>query len=138
MSDIVAVREALAGRLSGINGLRASATVLDAIAPPAAVVGEVEIDFDQSFARGLDELRFKVRLYASRASERSGQQTLDSYLAGSGTKSVKANLEADKTLSGVVETLIVRSVTGYGVYEVAGTLYLGAEFAITVWTKGTS
>lgn len=135
MADIVAIRKALAKAASSVSGLSASDTVLDAVNPPTFVVGEVEMEYDQAFQRGLDQLDVKCRLYASRADASSGQSTLDAFM-GSGPKSVKSALEADRTLGGVAETLRVTKVSGYGVYEAAGVLYLGAEFHTTVWAKG--
>lgn len=137
MASVVSIRDGLATNLATITGLRVSSFAADKVSVPAAVVGEVRIEFDKTFGRGLDEFEVKVRVYASRADDRAGQDKLDGYLAGSGSGSVKAALESDRTLGGVAQTLRVTDVDGYGVYEVAGMQYVGAEFTVTVWAAGS-
>lgn len=136
MADLEAIHDGLATALDTISGLRVMAGV-DKVSPPAATIGEVEIEFDLAMGRGLDEFTWKVRVYASRADERSGLSKLNGYLAGSGSLSVKAALESDRTLGGVCEMLRVERVDGYGVYEVAGVQYLGAEFTVRIYASGS-
>lgn len=135
MADLEAIHDGLATALDTISGLRICS--VDKISPPAAVVGEVEIEFDLAMGRGLDEMTWRVRVYASRADDRSGLTKLNGYLAGSGSSSVKAALESDRTLGGVCQMLRVERVDGYGVYEVAGMQYLGAEFTVRVYASGS-
>ena len=143
MGDVSAVRAALATQLATITGLRSTAFMPDKVSVPQAVVGDVDITFDKTMGRGHDQLDIKIRVYASRASDRAGQLTLDGYLKGSGATSIKAALEAGRgapgspALGGAAEDLIVTGVSGYGVYTVADVQYLGAEFAVTVYTRGT-
>jgi hypothetical protein len=136
MADVAAIRTGLRTRLATISGLR-TPLGFDKVETPAAQVGEVEIEYDKTMGRGLDELTFKIRVYASRADDRSGQDKLDGYLKGSGSTSVKAAIEGDRTLGGTAQTLRVTGVSGYGVYEVAGMAYVGAEFTVTVWATGS-
>jgi hypothetical protein len=133
LASLSAVRTALAGAADNITGLRASATVPDSINPPTFVVGEITQSFDQTMQRGLDEILITCRLYVSRADDKHGQDKLDAYLAGSGSSSIKATVEADRTLGGACSTLRLETQQGYGQYEVAGIPYFGAEFTIRVW-----
>lgn len=133
LASIASVRSGLATNAATISELRSSATIRDAIAPPIFVVGEVSQVFDQAMARALDELLVTCRLYVSRADDRAGQDKLDGYLMGSGATSVKTAIESDKTLAGACQTLRLEAQSGYGVYDVAGTEYLGAEFTIRIW-----
>lgn len=135
MATVTQLRTGLATRLGTISGLRAAAFMPDRISVPQAIVGEVEIDFDKTFGNQVDEYTFKVRVYASRATDRAGQKALDGYIVAAGASSIKAAIEGDRTLGGVAETLRVESVTGYGVYEVGDALYLGAEFDVTVHAR---
>ncbi len=137
MASVSAIRAALATNLGTISGLRIVANEPDRLNPPAAAVGLTSLTFDQTFGRGLDVFELVVRLYASRADDRAGQDRLDAFLAGSGALSVKAALEADKSLAGIAQSLHVTAVENYGVYDVGGTGYYGAEFSVTVWTRGT-
>ena len=136
MADVATLRAGLRTRLATVSGLRAPVG-FDKVETPSAQVGEVEIEYDKTMGRGVDELTFKIRVYASKADDRSGQDKLDGYLKGSGATSVKAAIEGDRTLGGAAQTLRVTGVSGYGVYEVAGTQYVGAEFTVTVWATGS-
>jgi hypothetical protein len=115
-----AVRAGLATALDTIAGLRVFDHVPDSLAPPAAVIEPVEVVFDEAMVRGLDLYRAFVLVIVGRMSERSASDRLDAYLAGSGGSSVKAAIEADKTLGGACDTLQVidanpRTVTVSGV-----------------------
>lgn len=102
-----AVRAGLATRLATISGLRCFDYVPDGLAPPAAVVEPLEVSFDDSMRRGSDFYRAFILVIVGRMSERSANDALDGYLAGSGVTSVKAAIEADPTLGGACSTLQV-------------------------------
>lgn len=136
MTSVADVRTGLAARLSTIAGLRAVAYAADRVSPPAAVVALGSIEYDATFSpRGVDVYTLTVRIYASRADDRIGQDKLDSYLAASGANSIKLAIEADKTLGGIAETCRVLGVENYGAYEVAGVDYYGADLTVTVWVR---
>lgn len=103
------VRDGLKTRLATITGLRTYDIVPDGIAPPAAVVGLLSLDFDMSMQRYLDHGDIEILVIVGRMSERAAQDKLDAYLAGSGTSSIKAAIEADTTLGGSVQTCRVIS-----------------------------
>ena len=84
------VRDRLKQNLQTITGLRAYDLIPDTVVPPAAVVGQLDFTFDASMARGLDTATCDVYVIVQRFSERSGQDKLDEYLAGGGSKSIKA------------------------------------------------
>lgn len=136
-ATVVQLRAGLRTNLATISGLRVMAG-FDRASVPAAQVGEVEIDYDKTM-RGstgpLNEYVWQVRVYVSRADDAAAQDKLDAYLTGTG--SIKSAIESDKTLGGVAETLRVTSLAGYGVYEVAGQAYVGAEFTVHVWARST-
>jgi hypothetical protein len=62
-------------------------------------------------------------------SESAGQAKLDGYLASTGSTSVKAAIEADKTLSGAVQTLRVTTATA-GSVQVASIDYLAYRYVV--------
>lgn len=139
MSRVGDIRTAMATALDGISGLRAKAYEPDSIAPPLAVVGDVAINYDETFGSAADRchrLAITVRVYVPRANDKAGQDRLDGYVSPTGASSIKAALEADKTLGGVIDDLHVPSMSGYGFYEVAGTVYMGAEFTVNVLAQG--
>jgi hypothetical protein len=126
------VRDGLKTRLETISGLRSYDLIPDTVTPPAAVVGQLDFTFDIDNARGLDQAQVDVLVIVQRFSERSGQNLLDTYLAGSGTSSIKAAIEGDRTLGGVVNTLRVTGAEA-GTYESQGVEFLSYRYRITIW-----
>lgn len=132
MPTVPQIRDALKAALATVAGLRAFDTVQDSLNPPAAVVGPPQIAYDVVMARGASRYTFPVRVYASRAEVKTGQDKLDGYISATGPTSIKLAVEADMTLGGVTHSARVASSSGYGVYEVAGIAFVGAEFTIEV------
>lgn len=130
MSSISDLRDGIAANLSTISGLRVSATYLDAPRPPVAMVLPDRIDYDLNANRGADTFTFLVSVLVGRADERSAQDKMDSYIVGPG--SVKAAIEADRTLGGRADTCRVTEMRNYGQVSVGETLYLGVEFEVEV------
>lgn len=130
MSSISELRDGIAANLSTINGLRVSATYLDAPRPPVAMVLPDRIDYDLNANRGADTFTFLVSVLVGRADERSAQDKMDGYIVGPG--SVKAAIEADRTLGGRADTCRVTEMRNYGQVSVGETLYLGVEFEVEV------
>lgn len=97
------------------------------------------IDYDQAMARGIDLWHFTVRAGVALGDNLAAQQNLDKYCASSGGSSVKAALEADLTLGGVVKALHVTQVSGTGVVPVRAhpnNFYLGAEWTVEIYATG--
>ena len=107
--------------------------VPDSVEPPTAVVGVVEsVEYDTSMARGADTYTIPIFLYVSRVDAQDSQETLDSYLASSGSSSIKAQIESDQTLGGSAQSCRVVDADNYGVYTVNNIDYLGVEFGVEV------
>lgn len=126
------VRDGLKTRLQTISGLRVFDTIPENPQPPAAIVGQLDMNFDIDNARGLDLATVEVYLLVQRMDIRSGQDKLDAYLAGTGAGSVKAAIEGDKTLGGACSTLRVLSAES-GQYESAGIMFLSYRYRISIW-----
>ncbi|MFA7117115.1 MAG: hypothetical protein WC140_07815 [Bacteroidales bacterium] len=134
--DMTAVFQGLADN-AATTGLRCFAEVPDAISPPAFLVVDAEILFNQSFG-GMEELNpVTCRLLVSAATDKQGQQKVKDYLKGSGPLSVKAALEADRTLGGACDDCHVMRASGPAMYEHAGQHYWGCELAVHVIGSGT-
>ena len=103
------VRAGIGTALDTIVGLRCFDYVPDSLAPPAAVVEPLEIDYDESMNSGTQFYRAFILVIVGRMSDRSSQDRLDAYLTDTGATSVKAALEADRTLGGACATLQVAS-----------------------------
>lgn len=134
--DVNAVMDALGVALDTIDDLRVFDYPADTLDPPAAVVGlPTEIAYDYSKARGSDRATFPVFVAVGGAFSQDSRDLLGPYLKGSGAKSIKAVLEADRTLGGACATLgvaVARS-DGSGI-TVNGVRYTGAIFEVEVTT----
>jgi hypothetical protein len=115
-----------------ISGLRVYDTIPDNIIPPAAVIGQLTIDFDLVFQRGADSGTVDVIVISGRMSERAAQDYLDSLITSTGATSVKTKLESDQTLGGSVTS--VRVVRAEPVsMTVSGVEMLAYRFQVEVW-----
>lgn len=133
MASVSSIVSGMATRLESISGLRVQEQVLDTAPVPVALIGPPSsISYDEVMARGADLYTFSVRVLVARASERSAQVSLFDYLSGTGTKSVKAAFEADKTLDGSADTCRVTAATGIGIYSYGEVDYLGSDFTVEV------
>ena len=133
MASLSSIREGLKTRLATISGLSIFSFVPDSIEPPTAVVGVMSsLEYDSTMARGADTYNIPVFLYVSRIDAQDSQDTLDAFLASSGSSSVKAQVESDITLGGQAQSVRVVEADNYGVYTINNIDYLGVEFMIEV------
>ena len=130
MSSVSDIRQALAEALGSIEGLRVSNVMVDAPRPPQAIIMPLRVDYDLNARRGADEYQFVITLMVGRADSRSAQNELDPYIVGE--RSIKAAVEADRTLGGVVNTCRVTEMRNYGAIAYGEVLYLGCEFVVEV------
>jgi hypothetical protein len=132
MADITAIRQAIATNLATISGLRCSAFEPDNVNPPYAVVTLDSVDYHKAFANGLNTYNFIITVIVGRASERTSQQSLDTYCSPTGSKSIKQGVESNRTLDGLVYDLVVTGMRNYGSTTISENTYLAAEFDLTV------
>lgn len=127
------IREAIATALKTISGLRVYDTAPESIGElPAAYILPRGGSYDSTFG-GSMEHRLEVVLLVQRGGSLSeAQDQLDSYLAASGTKSIKAAVDA-ADLTGHADTIRLEGYRDYGGMEFAGQGYLGCKFDITVF-----
>ena len=125
------VRDGIKTRLQTISGLRVWDVIPDQVTPPGAVVGQLDFTFDIDNARGVDLANVDVYVIVQRMDARSGQNKLDEYL-GSGSKSIKTAIEADRTLGGTVNTLRVTRAEA-GTYLQGDVTFLSYRYSLTIW-----
>ena len=125
--------DSLAAKLATISGLRTAALIPEDPKPPVAVVTFDSVNYDTSMGRGLDEYTFRVILVIGRVNTRGAEQNLDAFLSGSGSKSVKAAIESDRTLGGEANDLRVTTGTNLREVVVSEATYLASDFVITVY-----
>jgi len=128
------IRAALAEALTAIPGLQASAYQMSSPTPPTAHVLRGAEEYDQSFQGGLHRPTFRVQAFVALSTDQGAPQLLDRYLDPTGDLSVKAALEADTSLGGLVQDLHVTTTTGETLFvrDQGGPL-LGSEWTVEVW-----
>lgn len=129
--NISSVRDGLKTRLATVSGLRAYDVWPDEPQAPAAVVVPGEIDYRTAQDSAFDAT-FVIHLLCSSASERVGQDQLDSFLASSGATSVNAAIAGDRTLGGAVTDCRLITASNYGRVEVSGQMYFGADLNVGI------
>jgi hypothetical protein len=135
--NLAAVRAGLAANLGALSNLQTSAYMLAEPTPATAHVVVGDVAYDRAMGRGLDEQTMKVQVFVGLVSDRASQVNLDTYLAGSGSGSVKQALESDPTLGGAAQDVTVKSATGPQILlRPDGTSLLMAEWTIQVLAHG--
>ena len=135
MASLTSIRNGIGSNLSAISSLSVFNYVPDSIEPPTAVVGVMSsLEYDSTMSRGSDTYNIPIYMYVSRVDAELSQDSLDSYLDGSGSTSVKSAIEGDTTLGGVVSSARVVEASNYGVYTVNSIDYLGVEFSVEIIT----
>jgi hypothetical protein len=116
--------------MATIPNLRTSATVPDSPKPPIAIVMPERVVYDLNANRGADTFFFTIMVIVGRADDRAAQNGLDSFIVG--PTSIKAAIEADRTLGGMANTCRVTEMGNYSSMNVGDTLYLAASFTVEV------
>lgn len=133
--DLVDVRAGLATAAAAVPGLNTSPHAPDAVDVPHFYPGESEIDYDRTFGSGVDEAVITCYVLTSAGEDKDGQLLLDQLL-GRGDMSIKAALEADRTLGGVCADLRVRRVQAYRRYGTGTDTFFGAQIIVYVIGEG--
>lgn len=133
MATLTGIRQGIGTALESITSLTVKDYVPDSIEPPTAVVGVVEnIVYDSTMARGSDTYTIPIFLYVSRVDAQDSQETLDAYLAPTGSSSIKQAVESDTSLGGACDSVRVVEADNYGVYNINNINYLGVEFEVEI------
>lgn len=141
--DLNAVADALADIFDGVttgvtlNGVAqvvtAYADVPGTVEVPAVVLELDDIQYDMTMGAGMDEFTFLALLLVEYQDEQTAQRALRSFMSrNGGVGKLKAALEADKTLGGLVSVAHMTGVRRIGVIEYGEAAYLGAEIPIEV------
>lgn len=133
-ATITQVKQGLANRLATITGLRAFAYQPDQLNAPIAFPTLDNVLYHRTMRTALTEMTFTVTLIVCKADSRSAQSQVDPYISASGSQSVRAAIEGDPTLGGVVDSLIVNSAGGYQIINAEDGDYLACDFNLTVYS----
>ena len=144
MADIDAIRAAIASRLSTLVGNtgQSSAYALDNPTPPCLqVVGIAATSYDLTFQRGTDEILMTIQGIAGNTVDKAAQILLDNWLDTTGSTSVKAAIETERTsggavtLGGIVSYCRVTGTTGSRISKLPnGTDVWFAEWTLEITT----
>lgn len=129
--------EEIATRLDTISGLHVHAYPPGSVSPPCAVVLNPrtgDIQYDQTYGRGMDRITLPLLVVAGRATERGANKTIRLYCDGSGTSSVKAVLEAGTYTAFHTIRVMTAGVDGV---TWGGVEYLAALFDIDITGQGS-
>ena len=133
-ATISQVKDGLKTRIETISGLRAFDYQPDQVNPPFAFPTLDTITYHQTgMASGGVVMNFTVTLIVNRSVERTAQDELDKYMSFSGAQSLRAAIEADRTLGGVCDDLIVTNAENLTNIDANDTLYLAVDFKVTVY-----
>ena len=133
MATLTEIRTGLATRCATISGLRTSATMPEQPQPPVAIVQPETVQYDLNARNGLTQYNMIVTVVVSRADARSAQNKVDEFVAPTGSSSIKAAIEGDRTVGGKVNTLRVVSVSNYTMLDTLEVPYLGVDFSVEVF-----
>jgi len=140
MGSLAAIRQGLANNLATLKttyqDMQVSPYVLSNPTPPVIWVkpttGAVT-EYHQAMINGQETWSITVQAFVAGGGDIAAQTLLDELLATSGAHSVKAAIEADKTLGGATTDLIVRRCVSYQEYQRADqSMALGAEWIVEV------
>lgn len=133
MATIAEIREGLRVRLATIAGLNAYAYWPASPECPAAIVRPNSHDYHQTSGDS-ERMELQVTVLGGPVGQgiETAQAKLDAYLARTGALSVKAAIEAEPTLGGKADDLIVSGWRDYGGLVVSGIEYIGAKLDVTV------
>lgn len=133
MSTVTEISEALKDSLTRIPGVRVYDYLPDQINPPVGYVGIQQVDYHGAFRGGNPVHTYTVTVIVGRVSDRSSQRALDEFLAYDGTRSVRAAIESDQTLNGVVQTLLVTDGGNLAPLTMGDVTYISIDFSVTVY-----
>lgn len=138
--DWNAICARIAADLDPIPGINAFDVVPDSIPTIAAIVGEIDIDFDMvmrkvrtgSTRTGTDQANITIRILVARYDDKQALRKLREFMGGSGPSSVVQALMDDRHLGGLVDDSAVKDMKGNRMFEYAGERYYGIELTLFV------
>jgi hypothetical protein len=132
MSSVSDLHKGLGQSLRAMKSLRVSDHIPEQINPPHAIVTLNDVRYHQQMASGMTEYSFYVIVAVGRMGERSAQLALDGYLSPDGPRSIRAALEADRTLGGVALDVTLVRASDIQPLNVGDASYLTIQFEATV------
>lgn len=129
------VSEAATGiknQLNTIAGLRCFDYIPDNFQPPMAMVAIDSVEYHQAFGGGDPVYNFNVTVVVARTAERNAFLRLDGFLSWDSPTSIRAAIEADKTLNGTIQNCFVPSAGDISAIQINDATYLSVVFNVIV------
>ena len=126
------IKTQLAVRLATITGLRAYDRQPDNLNAPFAFPSLDSIEYHGAMSSGLVTHTYRITVIVGRASERSSEDRLDTYLSYD-EGGIRYAIEADTSLGGYARTSIVESAGSIQTIDGNDTTYLAVEFRVVVY-----
>jgi hypothetical protein len=131
-ATVTQVMDGLQARLATITGLRAFSYQPDQLNPPIGFPVLNSVTYHRAFNGGDVVFNVAVIVIVGRYLDRTADALLDKYLSYSGTGSIREALEADKTLGGICQTLIVQSSANVTSLNAGDAEFLEVRFLVEV------
>lgn len=131
-ASVSQVAAGLAARLGTITGLRTYTYQPEQLNPPMAFPVLNSVRYHGSFQGGDVIMDWTINVVVGRYTDRTAHTALDEYLSYSGASSIRAALEGDTTLGGVVQTLVVPSGADITSLSAGDAEFLQIQFSVTV------
>jgi len=131
-ATVTQVMDGLKTRLATVSGLRAFSYQPDQINPPIAFPVLNSVNYHRAFSGGDVIFNVAIIVIVGRYLDRTADNLLDTYLSYSGTGSIRAAIEADKTLGGICQTLIVQSSANVTSLNAGDAEFLEIRFLVEV------
>lgn len=126
------IQAAVSAALATVPGLRVADHLPEQVAPPMAVIQMETVTYHRTMQGGTSEWAFLISLIAGRMGERSAQRQIDGWLSYDGSQSIRAALEVDPTLNGIVQSLIVAEMASIRLLTMGDATFLTCDFNLTV------
>jgi hypothetical protein len=131
-ATVTQVTDGLKARLATISGLRAYSYQPDQLNPPFGFPVLNSVTYHRAFNGGDVVFNYTIVVVVGRYTDRTADALLDGYLSYSGATSIRAAIEADKTLGGICSTLIVQSSADVTSLSAGDAEFLEIRFLVEV------
>ena len=126
------VADGIKVRLATVSGLRTFSYQPEQLNPPVAFPVLESVEYHRAFGGGDVQMRWQIFVIVGRYLDRVAHSNLDGFLSFSGATSLRAAIEADRTLGGVVNTLVLDSGMSVGSLTVAEADFLQIQCSLLV------
>ena len=127
------VNKGLRDRLATVPGLRVFDYQPDAIFPPVAYPSLTSIDYHKAMGGGMQTYNYTITVITGRTDDRSASDEMDAFASYDGARSIRAAIEADLTLGGVIDTLIMSSSASVSSLTQGDSNFVTIDFQLTAY-----